>query len=93
MSSRLSVVSSAPSIVSVDAILLDKSETSPSVQEAGAAESWVKRKSSLVIDPSRGRTSTSVYSKADEVDGSFVRHHKYFFKDGNITFLVRGDQP
>ena len=23
-------------------------------------------------------------------DNSFVRHKKYFFKDGNITFLVRG---
>lgn len=93
MSSRLSIVSSAPSIVSVDAILLDKSETSPSVQDAGAAESWVKRKDSLVIDPSGNRTSMSVYPRVDEVDRSFVRHHKYFFKDGNITFLVRGDQP
>lgn len=24
------------------------------------------------------------------LDDSFVRHEAYFFKDGNVTFLVRG---
>ena len=25
-------------------------------------------------------------------DGSFSRHDMYFFKDGNVTFLVRSDR-
>jgi hypothetical protein len=25
-----------------------------------------------------------------EIDSHFLRHKKYFFKDGNVTFLVRG---
>jgi len=33
--------------------------------------------------------STSTYPGPDAADGSFVRHPKYFFKDGNVAFLVR----
>jgi hypothetical protein len=33
----------------------------------------------------KSRTPVSAYARAD---GSYLRHEKYFFKDGNITFLV-----
>jgi hypothetical protein len=39
-------------------------------------------------------TPASTYSSADPAgDDSFIRHQTYFFKDGNVTFLVRGVQP
>jgi len=78
-----------PSIVSVDAILRD---TSPAVQGTPhAAQSRAMNTASQVIEPSRTKTwvSTSTYPEADAADGSFVRHPKYFFKDGNVAFLVR----
>jgi hypothetical protein len=42
--------------------------------------------SSLVLETSQGRTPDSTDPGAD----SLIRHEKYFFSDGNITFLVRG---
>ena len=79
-------LSETPSIVSVDSILRD---TSPTVQ--GALQSLAMNVASQGIEPSRTRTSksTSTYPGADAADGSFVRHPKYFFKDGNVAFLVR----
>jgi hypothetical protein len=46
---------------------------------------------SQVIEPNGTRTLTAagMYHGPDTVDGSFVQHHKYFFTDGNVTFLVR----
>jgi hypothetical protein len=86
--------SSTPSIVSVDSVLLHGPDTSSTVQEATgpASESSTKRMSSLLAEPSGSETSTlaSTCQKADTADDSFKRHHKYFFKDGNVTFLVRG---
>ena len=87
-------LSKTPSMVSFDSTLSDNSET-PDVQIAPhAAESRVKYASSQVIEPSGTRTCTSgiMYPGDSTTDGSFVRHHKYFFKDGNVTFLVRGVQ-
>jgi len=81
-----------PSIVSVDSILQDKPDTSPAGQGASnAAESQAMNMASQVIEPSGTGTSTSTspYPEVDEADGSFVRHPKYFFKDGNVAFLVR----
>ena len=34
-----------------------------------------------------GRTPRGAHAALDD---SFVRHDTYFFKDGNVTFLVRG---
>jgi hypothetical protein len=92
------VLSSTPSIVSVDSILPYKREAFSVVQEAPrAAESWVERMSSL-IEPSgieTSSTSASTYPSADPLaagNDSFIQHHIYFFKDGNVTFLVRGVQ-
>ncbi len=88
------VPSSTPSIVSVDSVLSHERETSSTVQEATAPAPGplAKRLSSLFAELSGSETLTSASTgqKADTADGSFTRHHKYFFKDGNVTFLVRG---
>jgi hypothetical protein len=86
--------SSTPSIVSIDSVLSHGRDTSSTVQETTgpASESSAKRMSSLLAEPSGSEksTSASTYQRADTADDSFARHHKYFFKDGNVTFLVRG---
>ena len=83
---------SSSSIVSIDSILPHKHTTA--VQGAPASESSAKRMSSLSVEPSGSETliSASTYARADSADDSFIRHHKYFFKDGNVTFLVCGSQ-
>ena len=42
---------------------------------------------SLVTETGEGRPPANAYLGADD---SLLRHDKYFFNDGNITFLVRG---
>ena len=90
--------SKTPSVVSFDSIPSDNPEA-PGIQGATpgrVAESLAKRMSSQAIGPSEARTSTStsIYPGADAADRDdpFTRHNKYFFKDGNVTFLVRGIQ-
>jgi hypothetical protein len=80
------VNSSKPSIVSIDSI----QTSAPSVTESQA-----KHMSSVLTEPSGSETltSASTYPRADAVDSSFEQHHKYFFKDGNVTFLVSGVRP
>ena len=48
--------------------------------------------SSALTEPSGSETTLTpaTYPRADAADASFVRHRKYFFKDGNVTFLVSG---
>ncbi|KAF8504685.1 hypothetical protein F5888DRAFT_774304 [Russula emetica] len=84
------IISSASSIVSIDSVLPHKHTTT--VQGASAPESSAKRMSSLSVEPSGSETltSASTYQRADSTDDSFIRHHKYFFEDGNVTFLVDG---
>jgi hypothetical protein len=86
------VPSSTPSIVSVDPVLSHERETSSAVQEATgpAPEFLAKQWSFLSAEPRETSTSASTYQTADTADDSFTRHNKYFFKDGNVTFLVRG---
>jgi hypothetical protein len=79
--------SSTASIVSVDSVLSHERETSSTVQELTA-----KRLSLLLAEQREYLEklgSASAYQRADAADDSFTRHHKYFFKDGNVTFLVR----
>ena len=88
-------LSKTPSVISVDSILSDKFEVSPGVQGAHhMAESQTTHTASKVVELNGSRTSTSttIYPGTDvaDHDGSFVRHNRYFFKDGNVTFLVRG---
>jgi hypothetical protein len=61
------------------------------------AESQPTQTASQVIEPNGTRISTAaaIYPETDAADhdGSFMRHNKYFFKDGNVSFLVRYVQP
>jgi hypothetical protein len=80
------------SIVSADSILQDKHDTSPPVQGVPhVTESRAMNAVLQVIESSgtKTSTSTSTYPGADAADGSFTRHPKYFFEDGNVAFLVR----
>jgi len=82
-------------MVSFDSLLSDNLEISPTIEGAPhATDSQAKHTSPQVIEPSGSRacSSVSVYPGADAAWGSFIRHHKYFFKDGNVTFLVRDIQ-
>jgi len=80
------VLSRTASFFSVRSMLSDALDRSPGVQETfRAAESQTKGVNSSVIELSGGRKPTRAYLEANT---SFVRHHKYFFRDGNITFLV-----
>ncbi|KAF8504682.1 hypothetical protein F5888DRAFT_774193 [Russula emetica] len=70
---------------------------SPAVSSISSTSSVVSIDSiirHLSVEPSGNGTSTSVtgstHSRADSTNDSFIRHHKYFFKDGNVTFLVDG---
>jgi hypothetical protein len=86
------VSSTKPSIVSIDSMLPHRRETSSVVQDVPhAAGSYAKHMRPLLIESSGSETSISgsTCSGADAGDDSFIRHHKYFFKDGNVTFLVR----
>jgi hypothetical protein len=91
-------LSKTPSIVSVDPIITDKPESSPSaegVPREAESRAAGKHMASQVIEPSGTRkwASISMFPGADATDGSFIHHHKYFFNDGNVTFLVRDVQP
>ena len=91
-------LSKSPSMISFDSLLSasDNPETPPVDEGAPRATgSQVKHTNSQVIEPSGNEAcpSASVYPGADAAEGSFIRHHKYFFKDGNVTFLVRSIQP
>ena len=98
VSSNLSKTSS---VTSFDSILSDKSEAFPSDQDAHRiatmAESQPMNAAFQVIKPNgtRSSTSTTIYPETGAADhnGSFMRHNKYFFEDGNVTFLVRDVQP
>ena len=87
VSSAVSSISSTSSIVSIDSesIIRHKHTATSAVQGTPASESSTK-----CVSGNETSTSASTYSKADPTDGSFIRHHKYFFKDGNVTFLVSG---
>ena len=80
------VLSSATTFVSVGSIPSSIPERSPGVQEAfSAAASRTMSMGSTVIELSGGGTPTNMHLEADV---SFTRHRKYFFPDGNVTFLV-----
>jgi hypothetical protein len=84
-----------PSMVSFDSTFSDI-ETLSMQPAHHAADDRAKYVRSQVIEPSGARkyipSAPSVDPRAGAADGSFVRHHRYFFKDGNVTFLVRGVQ-
>ena len=79
------------SIVSVDSIFQDKPDISPAdhgAPYAGGSRTMNMASQVIELSGTRTSTSTSTYPGADAADGLFVRHPKYFFKDGNVAFLV-----
>ena len=81
-------LSKAPSIVSLDSILPEKLSTSQNSPRSDGPRA--KHMTSQLTESSETRTSwTSSKYPFDTTDNSFTRHHKYFFEDGNIAFLVR----
>ena len=90
-------LSETSSVISFDSILSDKFEGSLGNHgTTHMAESHPTHTASQVIEPNGTGTSTSttIHPEIGAVDrdGSFMRHNKYFFKDGNVTFLVRDAQ-
>jgi hypothetical protein len=84
-------VSNRTSIVSVDTILSDAHERSVSTSDASSsriAETRIKgAMGSLDIAPNA--SGGGGHATGSATDPSFTRHERYFFKDGNVTFLVR----
>ena len=85
------VVSSAgtPSVVPIESLLSDPHEKPPFSPEASMIR---------LIGPGTGHASFLAMGSCEsetpdpsgwQSDDSFVQHSKYFFKDGNVTFLVR----
>src|SRR6266404_2458387 len=72
------VPSTVGSVVSIESIISDMSMISHSVPDVrGRSMDFMQRKVTMPpgVHPA--------------IDSPFVRHEKYFFQDGNITFLVR----
>ena len=87
------VGSGTPSIVSVDSILSEAPKKSLGVNEIPRASgTQIKCMSSQTIESlgnrlSVGNVKHSGFDYSD--DNSSIRHPKYFFTDGKITFFVR----
>ncbi|KAI9441595.1 hypothetical protein H4582DRAFT_1396800 [Lactarius indigo] len=87
------VLSSAASIVSFDSTFSDAYpshlQMSPTVSEAPGLPSaeFEAQHASLTGFPEGGKTPRSGHTTPDN---SFIQHHAYFFKDGNVTFLIDG---
>jgi hypothetical protein len=82
-----SIGSTSPSIASFDSILSEAPKTIPS--NGTTVESQIKCMDPESIEPIGHRQSIGVYTGADGYDDPFIRHPNYYFRDGNITFLVR----
>ena len=78
------VGSSTPSIVSVESILSNLPEDIN--EDPHVTESRIKCMGPQVTKLPGNRSSVGMNSGTND---SFNRHPKYFFMDGNITFLVR----
>ena len=86
-------LSNAASIISFDSTLSDlvPNHSSMSVTASEAlrfpSDKFGARYSNLPEFSDDGRTPRGGHATLDD---SFVRHDAYYFKDGNVTFLVRG---
>jgi hypothetical protein len=81
--SRRPAVASA----SVGSILSDMHKRPLCAYEVTNATNSQTRGAMTSLEQEGGWTLAGEYPA---VDGHFLRHKKYFFKDGNVTFLVRG---
>ena len=87
------VLSSAASVISFDSTFSDSypshSEMSPTAPEALGlpSDQFGATHTSLPRVSEEGRTPRGEHATLDD---SYARHDTYFFKDGNVTFLVCG---
>jgi hypothetical protein len=87
------VISSAASVISFDSTFSDPipnhSQMSPTASEALGlpSDQFGPKYSSLPGLSEEGRIPRGGHPTLDD---SFVRHDAYYFKDGNVTFLVCG---
>jgi hypothetical protein len=85
------VLPSAASIVSFDSTFSDTEsygKMSPIASEVPCLPSiGFEAKNPNLPKFLEGKTPRGRHTTPDD---SFVRHDRYFFKDGNVTFLVRG---
>ena len=88
------VLSSATSIVSFDSTFSDTEsdwKMSPTASEAHLPSASFEAKHTNL--PKFLEEESTPRGRHTTPDKSFVRHDRYFFKDGNVTFLVCGLLP
>lgn len=78
--------SSTPSVVPIESLLSTPYAKLPSIPEASPARSTPGAQSASYLGAGENESPDSLGQQSDD---SFTQHDKYFFKDGNITFLVR----
>jgi hypothetical protein len=89
------IVSSAgtPSVVPIESLLSDPYTKSPITPDAWRARTSERgaRPATLAsfLGVGTGESETPLADPRQKSDDSFQQHSKYFFKDGNVTFLVR----
>ncbi|KAH9051021.1 hypothetical protein EDB83DRAFT_1360934 [Lactarius deliciosus] len=77
-----------PSVVPIESLLSDLNAKSPITPEASTTESAATPASFLGVEACGSRTPDGSLARLQSND--YLRHSKYFFKDGNVTFLVDG---
>ncbi|KAH8996881.1 hypothetical protein EDB92DRAFT_1539508 [Lactarius akahatsu] len=75
-----------PSVVPIESLLSDPNAKSPIIIEASTTESAATPASFLGVETCGSTTPDGSRLQSND----YLRHSKYFFKDGNVTFLVDG---
>jgi len=81
--------SSTPSVVPIESLLSTPYAKTPLIPEASRAHATLGAQSASYLGVGSGENETLDGSR-QQSDDSFTQHGKYFFKDGNVTFLVDG---
>jgi hypothetical protein len=86
--SQAPIVSSADtlSVIPIESLLSDPCTKPPIILDAWRARTLQPGASFLGVGTGESETPDGSRQKSED---SFPRHSKYFFKDGNVTFLVR----
>jgi hypothetical protein len=80
-------LSSTPSIVPIESLLSNPYTNSPIIPEASRARTTPGAQPASFLGTGADESETQDGSR-QQSDDSFLQHGKYFFKDGNVTFLV-----
>jgi hypothetical protein len=80
--------SSTPSVVPIESLLSTPFAKFPSIPEASRTRATPGAQSASFMGAGAGENE-SLDGLRQQSDDSFTQHGKYFFKDGNVTFLVR----